>query len=375
MLVEWKTIRLLWPEVVLVAAATAIFVAGAFTRSRAWWALVGDRCRIVGAAVVLGQSRLAAGQRDSIADRAGDDRPDEPRPALAGAARGPGLHADRRRAWPIQNWPASIFGCLMLVVGRRDAHRVGQRAGAAVPGPGADLDPDLRAAVPRPPRPGVGRSDDEVLLPEHPLVGAAALRLQLPVRPRQDDAHRRHGRSAGHSRGAGRVAGRPIRSRRSPRWRWCWSSPAWASSWRSRRCSSTPPTSIKARPTPTPACLAVAPKIAGVAALVRLVVVAMPAAAEFAWQLALILAVLTMTIGNVCALWQRQHPPADGLFVDRPRRLPADRPGRRGRGQLPRRKARIAAASRPCCSMCWSMPWRRWARLRPWPISARRAAR
>ncbi len=51
--------------------------------------------------------------------------------------------------------------------------------------------------------------------------------------------------------------------------------------------------------------LAVAPKVAAVAALIRLVVVAMPATAEFAWQLALILAILTMTIGNVCALWQR----------------------------------------------------------------------
>jgi len=50
--------------------------------------------------------------------------------------------------------------------------------------------------------------------------------------------------------------------------------------------------------------LAVAPKIAGIAALIRLVVIAMPATAEFAWQLALILAILTMTIGNVCALWQ-----------------------------------------------------------------------
>jgi hypothetical protein len=39
-LVEWNTVRLLWPEVVLVFAAASIFVAGAFTRSRAWWALV-----------------------------------------------------------------------------------------------------------------------------------------------------------------------------------------------------------------------------------------------------------------------------------------------------------------------------------------------
>jgi NADH-quinone oxidoreductase subunit N len=51
--------------------------------------------------------------------------------------------------------------------------------------------------------------------------------------------------------------------------------------------------------------LAVAPKIAGVAGLVRLVIVAMPSSAEFAWQLALVLAILTMTIGNICALWQR----------------------------------------------------------------------
>ncbi|HEY2410733.1 MAG TPA: NADH-quinone oxidoreductase subunit N [Pirellulaceae bacterium] len=51
--------------------------------------------------------------------------------------------------------------------------------------------------------------------------------------------------------------------------------------------------------------LAVAPKVAGIAAIVRLVVVAMPVTAEFAWQLALVLAMLTMTIGNVCALWQR----------------------------------------------------------------------
>ena len=51
--------------------------------------------------------------------------------------------------------------------------------------------------------------------------------------------------------------------------------------------------------------LAVAPKIAGVAGLVRLALVAMPAVADFGWQLALVLAVLTMTIGNICALWQR----------------------------------------------------------------------
>jgi NADH-quinone oxidoreductase subunit N len=51
--------------------------------------------------------------------------------------------------------------------------------------------------------------------------------------------------------------------------------------------------------------LAVAPKIAGVVGVIRLVVIALPITADYAWQLALVLAVITMTIGNVCALWQR----------------------------------------------------------------------
>lgn len=51
--------------------------------------------------------------------------------------------------------------------------------------------------------------------------------------------------------------------------------------------------------------LAVAPKVAGVLAMIRLLVVAFPQGAGFAWQLTLVLAILTMTLGNVCALWQR----------------------------------------------------------------------
>jgi NADH-quinone oxidoreductase subunit N len=51
--------------------------------------------------------------------------------------------------------------------------------------------------------------------------------------------------------------------------------------------------------------LAVAPKLAGILALVRLLVLAFPQAASFGWQLSLVLAILTMTIGNICALWQQ----------------------------------------------------------------------
>ena len=50
--------------------------------------------------------------------------------------------------------------------------------------------------------------------------------------------------------------------------------------------------------------LAVAPKIAGVVVLVRIVVAAMPGNEEFAWKLLLVMSMVTMTLGNVVALWQ-----------------------------------------------------------------------
>lgn len=51
--------------------------------------------------------------------------------------------------------------------------------------------------------------------------------------------------------------------------------------------------------------LAVAPKLVAVAGLIRLVLLAVPAGAGLVWQLALVLALVTMTLGNVAALWQR----------------------------------------------------------------------
>ena len=50
--------------------------------------------------------------------------------------------------------------------------------------------------------------------------------------------------------------------------------------------------------------LAVMPKIAGIVALIRIASILLPAVGEFAWQISIALAVITMTIGNVCALWQ-----------------------------------------------------------------------
>ena len=50
--------------------------------------------------------------------------------------------------------------------------------------------------------------------------------------------------------------------------------------------------------------LSVFPKIAGFVALVRVLLIAMPNMETFGWRVALILAALTMTLGNVLALWQ-----------------------------------------------------------------------
>lgn len=50
--------------------------------------------------------------------------------------------------------------------------------------------------------------------------------------------------------------------------------------------------------------LAVFPKIVGFVALVRLLLVAMPGMEDFGWRVALVLSILTMSLGNLLALWQ-----------------------------------------------------------------------
>lgn len=50
--------------------------------------------------------------------------------------------------------------------------------------------------------------------------------------------------------------------------------------------------------------LAVVPKIAGIVILVRLMVIVITAHVSYGWQIAVIVSLLTMTIGNICALWQ-----------------------------------------------------------------------
>lgn len=52
------------------------------------------------------------------------------------------------------------------------------------------------------------------------------------------------------------------------------------------------------------ALLSVLPKIAGLVALVRIIAIAMPGEESTGWRLAMVLGALTMTVGNVLALWQ-----------------------------------------------------------------------
>lgn len=55
---------------------------------------------------------------------------------------------------------------------------------------------------------------------------------------------------------------------------------------------------------PNAGLLSVVPKAAGLVVLVRILVVAMPGLEPYAWRVTLVLSVLTMTLGNVMALWQ-----------------------------------------------------------------------
>jgi NADH-quinone oxidoreductase subunit N len=55
---------------------------------------------------------------------------------------------------------------------------------------------------------------------------------------------------------------------------------------------------------PNAGLLAIAPKIAGLVALLRIAYVAMPGLEMMSWHLSLALAIVTMTVGNLLALWQ-----------------------------------------------------------------------
>jgi NADH-quinone oxidoreductase subunit N len=300
-LVEWKTIQLLAPEALLVLAASAIFLAGAFTRSRTWWAT----CAIISflaAAVALAGQGWPAHAASLVSGPALID-------PMSLGLRWLGLLvglvftlAAARLA--DEDLASEYFGCLMLVaagimvtsaanelvllflglelisiptyvllfLGRRDRasgeatmkyfflsilssalllygfsllYGLGKTTLIA----GTTAHPGIREAI-------------TILAPNAPLAPLASLALVLLT------------------------AGLGFKLTIAPLQFYA-------------------PDVYQGTTSTNAGLLAVAPKIAAIVALIRLVIVAMPSVAEFAWQLALILAILTMTIGNVCALWQR----------------------------------------------------------------------
>jgi NADH-quinone oxidoreductase subunit N len=299
--VEWKTISLLLPEALLVLAATAMFVAGVFTRNRAWWAICAIASYGGGAAVLASQGWPAL----ALSISTGPVVVDPMSLGLRWLALLVGLVFTLTAARLADDDLASeYFGCLMLVaagvmitasanelvllflglelisiptyvllfLGRRDKasgeatmkyfylsilssalllygfsflYGLGQTTLIA----GTAATPGIREAL-------------AALQPTNPLASLAPLTLLLVV------------------------AGLGFKLAIAPLQFYA-------------------PDVYQGTTSANAGLLAVAPKVAGIAGLIRLVVVAIPASAEFAWQLALVLAILTMTIGNICALWQR----------------------------------------------------------------------
>jgi NADH-quinone oxidoreductase subunit N len=300
-LVEWKTIALLWPEVVLIAAASAIFVGGAFTKSRAWWALMALISYIAAGAALASFGTPWAERSLNVVS--GPVTIDAMSLGLRWLALLMGLVftlTATRLADP--EVASEYFGSLMLVVvgvmltasanelillflglelisiptyvllflGRRD-----RASGEATMKyfflsilSSALLLYGFSFLY------GIGKTTLIAGTAAHPGIREAFLSLSQPFAPLAPLAL------------VLVVAGLGFKLAVAPLQFYA-------------------PDVYQGTTNANAGLLAVAPKIAGIAGLVRLVIVAMPSSAEFAWQLALVLAILTMTIGNVCALWQR----------------------------------------------------------------------
>ncbi len=311
MLVEWKTISLLWPEVILIATASSIFVGGAFTRSRAYWAAAALLSYLVAAAALAGVGSSGAEATSAVS-------PWMTTPIVTGPVTIDAMSLGLR-------WVALAMGVVFTLAASRLA------------------DPDLASEL----------LGSLMLVTVGVMLVASAnelvllfLGLELISIPtyvllflgRRDRASAEatmkyfflsifssalllYGFAliygiAGTTIIAGNEDTRGIREivaglANQPR--------ALAGlaplalvlliAGFGFKLAAAPlqfyaPDVYQGTTNLNAGLLAVAPKIAGVAGLVRLTLVAIPAAGDFGWQLALVLAVLTMTIGNVCALWQ-----------------------------------------------------------------------
>ena len=225
-------------------------------------------------------------------------------------------------SWPgIGRWLALAFGALLVLLASRPhasdatAEYVGSLlltvaglmlvAGAGdlvllFVGPGTDLDSrrtscSISAGTTRPARGG-----RQVLLSERAVLGHSAVWFQFSLRARRLDRPDRRAAMRWPAQAAVADGVWPA-SRNSP-WRWCLR--ACASGSPPCRSISTPRTSIRAPRYPNAALLSVVPKAAGFLVMARLLTAAAPATEPQSWQMVLVVSVLTMTFGNVMALWQ-----------------------------------------------------------------------
>jgi NADH:ubiquinone oxidoreductase subunit 2 (chain N) len=305
-LVEWKTLILLWPEVILIAAASSIFVGGAFTRSRSYWAAVAVLSYLVAAAALAG-----VGSSELVS-------PWMATPIVTGPVTIDAMSVGLR-------WVALAMGLVFTFAASRLADR--------------DLASELLGSL--------------MLITVGVMLTASAnelvllfLGLELISIPtyvllflgRRDRASAEatmkyfflsifssalllYGFSlvyglAGTTVIAGNEETRGIREviaglvhQPTPLASLAPLALVLLIAGFGFKLAAAPlqfyaPDVYQGTTNLNAGLLAVAPKIAGVAGLVRLALVTIPAAGEFGWQLALVLSVLTMTIGNVCALWQ-----------------------------------------------------------------------
>jgi NADH-quinone oxidoreductase subunit N len=300
-LVEWRTIQLLGPEALLLAAASAIFVAGAFTKSRAWWSF----CSIVAYAAAAGILASYHWPTAATSIVSGPIVIDPMSLGLRWLGLAVGLIftlAASRSA--DEDLASEVFGCLMIVASGIMITAMANELVLLFLGLELISIPTYVLLF-------LGRRDQASSEATMKYFYLSILSSALLL----------YGFSFLYGLGkttiiAGTAANPGIReafaSSAALGVFWPLASLAFVLviSGLGFKLAIAPlqfyaPDVYQGTTSGNAGLLAVAPKVAGIAAIVRLVVVAMPATAEFAWQLALVLAMLTMTIGNVCALWQR----------------------------------------------------------------------
>jgi len=327
-LVEWKTITLLWPEVILVAAASSIFVAGAFTRNRAWWALMAIVACLTAAGALAAQGPPWDAAKAVFTGPVTFDPMSLGLRWLALVVGLVFILIAARLAEP--ELAGEFFGCILLVAaGIMLAASANELVLLFL---GLEL-----ISIPTYVLLFLGRKDrasgeatmkyfflsilsSALLLYGFAFLyglGKTTLIAGTPAMPGIREALK-HPRPLGEGRGEG-ASGSAADSHPSPLPEGAGTSPlaplaglalALIAAGLGFKLAIVPlqfyaPDVYQGTTNANAGLLAVAPKIAGVAGFIRLVVVAMPGAADLAWQVALVLAIVTMTIGNVCALWQK----------------------------------------------------------------------